>query len=508
MAINSKIILKNTLFLFLRMILTMLVALFTTRIVFNALGVEDYGIYNIVSGTVVILCFINGTISTASSRYITVAIGKNDKEETQTVFSNIFFLNVLIAVIVFILAETVGLWFIYNKLQIPSERFNAAVFVYHISTITVILNILSIPYNAAIIAHERMKAFAYITIFDAFAKLILTVVLLYVSFDKLIMYSILLLIVQLIDRIIYIRYCVKNFEETHIKFSLNKKLFKDMFTFILWGSYGSFVSVGFIQGLNILLNIFFGPTINAARGIAVQIQSSIISFTNNFQTALAPQLTKSTSNGLFLEVQKMLIHCSKLSFYMLCILGLPVIAEAGFIINIWLGNEPEYSALFCRIILITSLWGSLAYPLRIINQAEGNIKKNQIYECTLLLFIVPLSYILLKIWALPALVFIVHLIIELIAQYIRIKIVLPKIGMQIKSYVKDIYVHIFPVFVIPLLFVIIVNSTLDEGLYRFIINLVLIEALLIILILSIGTTSEEKLYIKKNVRKIFLHSKE
>lgn len=502
MSIDSKVIAKNTLLLYIRMIILMVVALYTSRIVFSALGVEDFGIYNVVGGVVMVLGFLNGTLSTASSRFIVVAIGENNIEKMQRVFSNVFFLNAILAIVVFIFAETIGLWFVINKMQIPIDRQYAAQWVYQISIITIIFNILSVPYNAAIIAHEKMKAFAYITLFDAFGKLALAYIVQIIHYDKLITYAILLLCIQIIDRIIYTQYCLRNFKETRIKRSLwDNKIFKEMLHFISWSSYGSFVSVGFTQGLNILLNLFFGPAVNAARSIAVQIQNTVLAFTNNFQTAINPQLMMSTSQKKYEDAQKLLIASSKFSFYMLCILGLPIIAETNIIIQFWLGSIPDYVVSFCRIILIISIFSSLANPLRMINQAQGDIKKFQLYECTLLLFIVPISYMVLRIWNIPILVFWVHLIIELIAQYIRLKIVLPKINISIKAYFNLVYIRIIPVFLIPILFIILINNLIEYGIFRLIVSSLIIELLIFTTIYLIGLSPTEKTYINSILKK-------
>lgn len=495
MVVDSKRIAKNSLLLYIRMIVLMLVALYTSRIVLSALGVEDFGLYNVVGGVVVVLSFLNGTLSTASSRYIVVAFGEGDRQRMQLVFSNVFIMNALLAVIVFTLAETIGLWFLNNKMQIPADRFHAVSWVYQISIVTVIVNILSVPYNALIIAHERMKAFAYISLLDAFGKLAIAYVLQVILFDRLIAYALLLLLIQILDRVVYTWYSLTNFDETRMKLKIDKKLCRNMLGFISWSSYGSFVSVGFTQGLNILLNLFFDPFVNAARGIAVQVQNNVVAFTNNFQMALNPQLMMATSQKQYADAQKIFISGSKFSFYMLCAIGIPIIAETHIIIDFWLGVEPDYVIPFCRIILITSVFGCLAAPLRIVNQAEGNIKKFQLYECTTLLTIVPLSYICLCIWELPIIVFCVHFIIEMIAQFIRLKIVLPKIQLSIGQYMKQIYLRIIPVFIFPVCIAILINNILQESFVRFVLNCCLIEISVMVLVYFIGLTTMEREYV-------------
>lgn len=282
---GNKRIAINTLFLYMRMLLLMVVSLYTSRIVLDALGVVDYGLYNVVGGVVVALGFLSGTLNTASSRFITVALSTGCMDEMKKTFSNVLFVNIMLALVVFVAGETVGLWFLYNKMQIPPERFTAAFWVYQMSIATVMISIISSAFNACIIAHEKMKTFAYISLIDAFGKLLLAYLLLHISgYDKLIVYGVFLLAIQIIDRLVYGMYCSKHFLETRTKIKIDKHVLSKMFKFISWASYGSFVSIGFTQGLNILINLFFGPTVNAARAVSVQVQNAVVAFTTNFQT--------------------------------------------------------------------------------------------------------------------------------------------------------------------------------------------------------------------------------
>ena len=316
---NNKRIAKNTLLLYFRMLVLMAVGLYTSRVILAALGVEDFGIYNVVGGIVTIIGFLNGTLSTASSRYVTVALGKGDKRRMHEVFSSVLLVNILLCLIVFVLSETVGLWFLYHKMVIPAERMNAAFWVFQFSVITVMQHIICVPFNATIIAHERMKAFAYIGLFDAFAKLGVAMLLtIEAVWDRLILYAILLYLISLTNQVIYLRYCYRNFPETKSMPRANSRLLKEMTTFISWSAYGSFVSVGFTQGLNILLNLFFGPAVNAARAVAVNVQQHVFQFTTNFQTAINPQLTKSVAQDNSAQARVLLIASSKYSFFLLC----------------------------------------------------------------------------------------------------------------------------------------------------------------------------------------------
>lgn len=491
---NNKRIAVNTTVLYVRMLLLMAVSLYTSRIVLDALGAVDFGLYNVIGGVVVALGFLQGTLNTTSSRYITVALGKGNQDDLKTVFSNILLVNILLAVIILVLSETIGLWFVYNKLQIPQDRFNAALWVYQMSIITVMVNVVSVPYNASIIAHEKMKAFAYISLFDGFGKLAVAFALLHVKdIDKLILYSALLLIIQLIDRAVYGYYSHRNFEETRTGIRPDKELLKKMFGFISWSSYGSFVSIGYTQGLNILLNMFFGPAVNAARAVSVQVQNAVISFTNNFQTAINPQLMQSVAKEDYHRSRQLLIASSKLSFFLLCVIGIPIIILAPTILELWLKKVPDHTVSFVRLMLIISIWSCLANPLRMVNQAEGHIKKFQMYECTILLMIIPLSYICLKTDRFPEIVFIVHLLIELVAGIVRTFIVLPKIEMKIKDYFKLVYRPVTIVFFLSLFTGYIFVHILKDNLVSQLIVFILSELFMIGIIYTLGLTRQERL---------------
>lgn len=492
---NNKRIAVNTAFLYIRMLLLMAVSLYTSRIVLDALGVVDYGLYNVVGGIVVALGFLSGTLNTASSRFINVALSKGCLEEMKKTFSNVLFVNVLLALIVLVAGETIGLWFLYNKMQIPENRSYAAFWVYQMSIVTVMINIISSAYNACIIAHEKMNAFAFISLFDGFGKLLIAYLLLHiVNYDKLIIYGGLLLLIQIIDRFIYSIYCAKHFQETRTGIIVDEPLLIKMFKFISWASYGSFVSIGFTQGLNILINIFFGPAVNAARAVSVQVQNAVVSFTTNFQTAVNPQLMQSVANEDFTKAQMLLKLSSKFSFFLLCILGIPLIAVTPFVLGLWLKEVPEHTVWFVRLMLVISIWSCIANPLRIVNQAEGNIRKFQMYEGTVLLMIVPVSYCVLKVYGIPELVFLVHLVIELLSGFIRIKIVLPKIGMSTGEYCKSIYIPLMIVFVTSILLCYLLAEIMSLGnnFQSMILVCIIIEISLLCLIYIVGLDKTEK----------------
>lgn len=488
---------KNTLILYGRMIVLLIVSLYTSRVVLSALGFVDYGLYNVVGGVVVALGFLTGTLNTASARYVTVALGKGDETEMRKTFSSILFVNILLAAAVVMLSETVGLWFLCEKMTIPQGRESAAMWVYQLSTVTVAVNIISIPYNACIIAHERMTAFAYITLVDAFGKLAVAFLLTYVvNMDRLILYAVLIFLIQMIDRCIYGIYCHRNFGETKGKWAIDRQMLKGMAGFMVWASYGSFVSVGFTQGLNILLNLFFGPVVNAARAVSVQVQRVAVMFTNNFQMAINPRIMKSVAVNDFVQTRELLSVSSKLSFFLLSVISVPLVFVAPFALSLWLKEMPGHAVPFVRLMLVTSIMSSIANPLRIINQAEGNIKKFQLCECTVLLTIVPLSYIALKISPVPELVFCVHLVIEMLAHVVRVKIVAPKVQMSVTDYFKTIYFPLVSVLALALAGGYVIFLFVGDGAAGQCLTGVITEAILIALICGMGLNKKERAEIK------------
>ena len=497
---NNKRIAKNTLLLYVRMLFTMAIGLYTSRVVLNTLGVTDYGVYNVVGGVISLLGFMTGSMGAASSRYITFDLGKGDMAVMKRTFGNIISIHFLLAGIIFLLGETAGLWFVLNKLQIPAERMTAAFWVYQFSVFSAILGVISVPYNAAVIAHERMKAFAYIGIVDALLKLLIVYILLVVPYDKLIVYALLFFCVQVFDRVVYGWYCVRNFEETRAKCTFDKDLFKKIFGFAAWTMNGNLAVVGFTQGINILLNLFFGPVVNAARGIAVQVQNWTQVLCINFQTALNPQLTKSYAQKDFHRMHKLLVQSSKFSFYLLFLIALPVMLEVRLVLEWWLGIVPEHTVNFLRLILCSSILATLSNPLIVSVHATGELKKFQLIEGTMLLSIVPIAYLMLKLFKVsPEYVFCVHIVVEIFTQYVRMKIVLPMISMRIVNYVKAVVFPIVKVLIISPVVPLCLYVSLRETVGSFFIVCSVSVVSFCLTAYFIGCTKGEQGYIKELV---------
>lgn len=459
----NKRIAKNTMFLYIQMFIVLVVSLYTSRVVLAALGITDYGVYNVVGGVVSMFTFISMAMGNATARYITFAIGKDDYEYLKKVFNTAILVHAGIALLIFVLSETVGLWFLVNKMVIPEERMFAAHCVYQLSIIAAMVTIMYVPFNAEIIAHEKMGTFAFVSVLDAGLKLLIAFLLIVVTVDKLILYGLLFLCVNLLNTTIYLTYCKRKFPETKLIFVKDLKLIKEMTSFAGWSMVGNLALICYTQGLNILLNMFFGPVVNAARGVAVQVQGAVKGFVTNFQTAVNPQLTKSYAQDDFLRMHQLLFSSSKLSFYLLYCMVLPIMLEAETILSLWLVEVPQYAASFLRLILIIMLIDTVERPVNTCMNATGDIRRYQIVSCSIQLMILPIAYLCLKVGLPPESAFIVQLLILVASFVAELTILSPKIGLSFSLYLKDVVVRILLVGGLSTVLSILIYRLLPSG---------------------------------------------
>ena len=464
---NSKRIAKNTFLLYIRMFFIMIVSFYTTRVVFNNLGVVDYGIYNVVGGVIALFSFLKVSMTSSTQRYITFELGKGDVERLKSVFSTSVQIHFCISVIFLLLSETIGLWFLYNKLVVPVERMDAAFWVYQCSVVVAINNIISVPYNADIVAHEKMSAFAYISVIEVLLKLIIAFLIDISSYDKLKFFSILHLFSSVIIRYIYRRYCSMHFEESVYRHEINISLLKTMSSFAGWSLFGNIAYLLYSQGLNIMLNIFFGPAVNAARGVAVQVQGVVQRFVSDFQTALNPQITKSYASDRISDMHTLMFRSARFSFFLLFFLCLPILLETDMILFFWLKKVPDNSAIFLRIILCISLIYCIANPMIFANQATGDVKKYQIVCGMILLAILPISYFFLSMGYPAYIVFVVHFLLEIICQGARMYMLRNQIKISIKDCFQHIYFPIISVVITSLFLPLFFHLLLSTGIFRF-----------------------------------------
>ena len=463
----NKRIAKNTLVLYVRMLFTMGISLFTSRVILQTLGVEDYGISSVVGGVISMFTFINAAMVSSTQRYLNFELVRGDANQLRSVFCTSLQIHALIALAIIVLSETVGLWFLNEKLVIPEARMTAAMWVYQCSILSCAVSIMSTPYNAVIVAHEKMSAFAYISILDVSLKLLVVYLLVVLPFDKLIILAILNLLVQLFIRYIYTLYCHRHFPESYFQFRFNKTLFKEMFGFAGWSFWGNLAAILYTQGLNMMLNIFFGPIVNAARGIAVQVQSAVQQFVGGFQTALNPQITKNYASNNLPQMHSLMFRSARFSFLLLFFLSLPVLMETNFILTLWLKTVPDDAVVFTQIMICISLIYTTANPCVIANQATGKVKIYQMVVGGILLLILPISYIVLKLGAPAYSVFIVHFCIESVAQFSRMYMLRNLIHLPLWQYMKNIYIPIISTVAIAIILPLVVRMQFAEGWLRF-----------------------------------------
>ena len=421
---DSKRIARNSIILYFRMMFQMAVSLYTVRLVLKQLGDNDYGIYDVAGGIVTLLIFLNNSLTTCSQRYITFALGTKDKEYLRRAFSMSVNIHFLLAILIIILGETIGLWYIFNHLNVPQERINDTVIVYQCSLLAGVLLILSVPYNSCIIAHEKMTAFASISIMDVTLKLCAALTLFLIpSESRLIIYAALMATAAIITRTTYGLYCKYTFKEIKYRWEADKKLFHEMLKFAGWSTFGNFSIACNNQGLNLVLNYLGGPALNAARAIAFQVQTAVVQFIASFQTAINPHITKTYAQGKKEYLNELILRSSRLSFMLVIIMIIPLIIEANGILCIWLDKVPQYSVTFMRILLCVTMMDAIANPMMVSAAATGNIKKYHLYIGSTLLTVVPLSIIVIYIFPThPEYIYITLLIITIIAQIIRMRI--------------------------------------------------------------------------------------
>lgn len=420
--INNKRIAKNTLVLYVRMFLIMAINLYTSRVVLSVLGVDDFGIYNVVGGVVAMMGLLKGAMSSATTRFITFELGRNNLEQLRKTFSISLVIYMLICLLFLIFSETVGLWFLNTCLTIPPERSVAANWVYQFSLLLVIVEMLSQPYNAVIISHEKMSFYAWVSILEVLFRLGIVYMLNIISYDKLATFGFLMLLSSVIIRLVYGLYCIR-FQECRFKIYKDYALFKRMLSYSGWNLFGSASSLVKGQGLNILLNVFFNPAVNAARGIAYQINSAISQFSHNFYTAVRPQITKYYAQNDLSNMFKLVFRSSKFSYYLNLLFSVPLIIEAPTIICLWLGQIPEYVVEFSRLIILISLIDAMAHPLMTSIHSTGHVAIFQTVVGMLNIFNLPISYMFLKWGYTPVIVFYVSLTITIISLFVRLIIV-------------------------------------------------------------------------------------
>lgn len=477
---SNRRIAKNTLLLYFRSLFLILISLYTSRVILQSLGVSDYGIYNVVGGVVTMFTMISSSMSSASQRFITYALGEGDFERLKKIFSTSMTLHIIIGALVFLLIEIFGVWFLYAKLNIPDNRLDVAFWVLQTSIATLFVNIISVPYNSVIIAHEKMSAFAYISILEAVLKLFIAFALLWSPVDRLILYSILMFLTALLIRIIYTVYSQRKFEETrNVKLGLEHGLFKDMFSFAGWNLFGNGSLLLRNQGVDIILNLFFGVTVNAAKGICNQVQTAVFQFVSNFQTAVTPQLTMSVAQQDLERTHSLIIKGGRFSFYMLSFFCVPLIVSAPEVMSLWLVEIPNYTVVFIQWTLIYLLLDSLSRFLMNAVLAYGKIKKYQIVVGGTKLLTLPLVYVWLLSGGSPLAGILANIIIEIFCLAQRLYFNSKYNGLSWNGYIVKTVLPCWIVFSMALIPSFILRLYISTNLFFLAISSLLITTLVI-----------------------------
>ena len=489
---NNKRIAKNTLILYGRMLVLMFIGLFTSRVVLNGLGVVDYGIYNVVGGFIGLFAIVTQSMSSTISRYVTFALGKGNEEQLSRVFCTSVNIQIIYAAIVVLIAETIGLWFVNAKLVIPEERLFAANVVFQLSILSMVLGLISVPYNASIVSHERMSVFAYITMYEAMGKLAVAYLLYLHLMDNLILFGLLVALISWTQQCIYLWYCKRHFFECKYRLVLDKALFKEMFGFAGWNMIGSSSAVLRDQGGNILINLFFGPSVNAARGIANNVMMKITSLANSFTTALNPQITKTYASNDKHSMFELIFKGSRFSFFLMLIFVLPVILNTYFILKLWLGIVPEHTVWFVRLILVFAMLETISNPLITAVKATGNIRNYQIIVGGLQMLNLPFIYICFR-FGLPVESHIlVAIIIGQICLFARLFVLKRQIELPVVYFLRKVYLNIILVSVMSALIPTGVLLLMDDGFVRFVATTLLSIASVSYVVLHVGCDIHER----------------
>lgn len=488
------------------MVLVMAVTLYTSRIVLIQLGVVDYGVYSVVGGIVVLLGFFNSAMSSATQRYLAFDIGSGDFSKIRKTFGATLTIHIGIALIVFILAEVIGLWYINNRMVFPSNRLYAVNIVYQFSIFTFLLNIIQVPYNALVIAREQMKVYAYISILEVILKLAAVFLLVYLGGDKLIIYAAITFVVALLICIVFQLYCRIIFKESKYFFEYDKKYYKELISYSGWNLFGNIAGAARGQGNNLVLNLFFGTVINATYGITMQVQSAVQMFVTNFQLAVNPQIIKQFAQGNF-EQSKLLINTSsKFSFFLTLLIVAPIILNVDYVLYLWLGTPPNYSNTLVTLCLITILIDSISGPLMTGIQATGKIKMYQIVVGTLVFLNLPLSYLFLKYskFDSASVVFYIWIGVSFLSLFFRLYYLKIAINFSVWYFIKEVLLRIILVVIITIvLSITLKNNYIFNTFVEFVISTLIYVIAIAFLIFSLGFNTKERNFMMNVIDKFF-----
>lgn len=500
---SNKRIAKNSIFLTIRMVIVLGISLYTTRVVLRVLGVEDYGVYNVVCGFVSMFGFLNTSMSNGIQRFFNFEFGKNGEEGANKVFCTAVLIQTILALIIIILVESFGLWYLHNKIVIPAERMGAAEWIFQFAIISFLFTIMQAPFTAAVMAHERMDFFAIISLLDAFLKLGFVLLLPYLKGDQLIIYGLLLVTTHIINFFLYYFYCKKNFKEIVFHRHFDRDLFRSMLGFSGWNLFGSFSGVMKEHGINLVINFFFGPVVNAARGVAAQVNGGIQGFVGNILTPVRPQVVQSYARGDINRSLNLTFSISKLSSCFFLMMAIPASLEIDYVLSMWLGdNVPAHSAAFTILVLCTSIFEILNGATSTVVHASGIMKQYQLSGGIIGICSVPIAFFLLKLYQVPEIALLAVLLCSSIRHIIGLFIVRKIVGMSVRTYTRKVFVPLFSVCFLTLLFLFPIRFFMPASFLRLIIITILCIVLIIAFLYWFGLEKQEQQLIKELFEKV------
>lgn len=503
---GNRLIAKNALLLYVRMAVVMILNLYISRIVLKALGVEDFGIYNVVGGVVALCSYLNSALTAATQRYLNFAMGKESQMELNKVFCMSVNIHFVLVIFVFLFAETAGLWFLNERIVIPASRMSIANWVYQFSIASTIIQIVAIPYSALIIAHERMSVYAYISIAEVFLKLGTVLFIPYLPCDNLLEYALFIMLALVFTRLAMVVYSARRFAESKYKFMWDSFLFKDMFGFTGWNFMGATAGIAMNQGVNILLNLYFGPIVNASRSIAAQVQQAFTQLATNFTTAINPQIVKSYSSGDMERMTALVLASSKYTFLIMAVTAMPFLVKMDYVLRLWLMTVPDGAVMFTRLLLVYQLTVNLTYSLNMTSQASGNVRLFQIVESVTLILILPIGWLQFK-WGMgPASIFVSMVLLSLIALFLRLTVLRRIIGFQVGKFVHQV---LFPVGWISCAYVFLYEVSVfvfvdNDSLGMTVLQMAVVFVLSAVLAYILGLNRNEKTTLWNIVRKVLI----
>lgn len=492
---NNKRIAKNTLVLYVRMLFLMTISLYTSRVILEALGVEDFGIYNVVGGFVALFGVLSKSLSSAASRFLNFEMGKGNAEKLKKVFSTTLVIQALLSIIIVVIGEAIGWWFVNYKMVISPDRLYAANWVFQFSVLTFCLNLITVPYNAAIIAHEEMKVFAYISIFDGLAKLLICYLIMISPYDRLIFYAFLMALIHFFVIAMYWLYCRKNYNECRFHYVFDKSLLKEIFGFAGWNVIGSSSAILRNQGGNVLINLFCGPAVNASRAIANQVLNAVHSFVDSFMTALKPQITQSYAIGNYDYMMTLLYQGARLSFYMLLILCLPILCNTDFLLHLWLKTVPDHSVSFVQLTLVFTMIESISTPLITAQLATGKVRNYQLVVGGFQIMNLPVSYIMLKLGGVPEVILYVAIFFSICCLFARLFMLRAYVCIKVNDFLIKVLLNVIAVSLSSVLLPAILMMIMEVNLNSFVILSVVCVVTSILSILFVGCSISERRFV-------------